>query len=944
MSGNFRQWFRSVRGALVSVSAIVLLCFSYDRSFAVCGDVDASGDVIISDALYLINYIFQIGPPPLDPDGGDVNCSGQLDIGDAVYIVNYLFAGGPQACCLSEEIGVLLTGAPDENAVTAAPSYGPFAVEESDYLGDFITTRMEAQIHPSATVAEVNEALEGIGGKISCVRPGMPFVELIVPPFPDTATARAACTELVESGAFLSAYPAFNPIEAFDSQLFPGFPANGILGHLENARFPAAWNARDLIIPNQAAAHVLVPDKYFSLGAHPELPDHYFHNGAGRVTPTVNSNGIAVGNHGFEVAGIIGARFDDVGITGVYPDPSNLLSTIGVPLGRLATWQAVLAEIAGAFPPDNFIVNFSVGYPGDFSIYPKLQRIEHAFAWRYHAALHKHTFLFVQAAGNEGFASAALPNADYISPMSLAARFDGPLAMLQGTAVSPQDSANLLLMYQNAIALNPSFGEKTDNVIIVGSSNQDGSLSASSNLPSDVRMVGEGIHGPCMFDDAACYTGADGSLIEFLFGTSFAAPQVAGLAAWLYSLSPTSSPEEVQNIIKLAYNNKWVDAYESVLMLDKSFTNAPLRRAILDVSDFDTTFGSDGRFNELDLMMYLDSILAYEADRVSTSPPWPLDHSPFDLNGDGYTGDTLGTPSTARFNLDIDFPPSYTVLPFSPCSFSTKQDTTFDESQVTDRDILKYYAYSDLYQGDTDVRDSLFGIICTPFWSGTETPLLINAAAGAATGAFCGTSMSETNSYSCNIQDQSDSISGVCNSGYSFTAETSVSNHLSASGDSFAFQVVGNVHLIARATARASAQPEPCEYVAAGSNFVSNSIRFAPIGGQAQFPVTFSVTGSVSHTNTLYPDPVTRVSVYVVAIDTTFKSDIHPSQSPNLLGSFHSDLDPLPYTLQTVYTSLPENHVYYVYMEAGSQASAITQKIPTAEGTVDITYSITTGP
>ncbi len=64
----------------------------------ICGDVDASGLVIISDAVYMINYIFAAGPAPLDPFGGDVDCSGDLNITDAVYVINYLFAGGPAPC------------------------------------------------------------------------------------------------------------------------------------------------------------------------------------------------------------------------------------------------------------------------------------------------------------------------------------------------------------------------------------------------------------------------------------------------------------------------------------------------------------------------------------------------------------------------------------------------------------------------------------------------------------------------------------------------------------------------------------------------------------------------------------------------------------------------------------------------------------------------------
>jgi len=61
---------------------------------------DANGDnlVSISDAVYLINYIFAGGPAPDPLASGDANCDAQVSISDAVYIINYIFAGGPAPC------------------------------------------------------------------------------------------------------------------------------------------------------------------------------------------------------------------------------------------------------------------------------------------------------------------------------------------------------------------------------------------------------------------------------------------------------------------------------------------------------------------------------------------------------------------------------------------------------------------------------------------------------------------------------------------------------------------------------------------------------------------------------------------------------------------------------------------------------------------------------
>ncbi|MCC6964050.1 MAG: hypothetical protein IT585_12415 [candidate division Zixibacteria bacterium] len=63
-----------------------------------CGDADGSGSVSISDAVYLINYIFGGGPAPSPLLAGDADCSNAVSISDAVYLINYIFAGGPQPC------------------------------------------------------------------------------------------------------------------------------------------------------------------------------------------------------------------------------------------------------------------------------------------------------------------------------------------------------------------------------------------------------------------------------------------------------------------------------------------------------------------------------------------------------------------------------------------------------------------------------------------------------------------------------------------------------------------------------------------------------------------------------------------------------------------------------------------------------------------------------
>jgi hypothetical protein len=63
-----------------------------------CGDANGDAGVDISDAVYLVAYIFAGGPAPDPLFAGDANCDMAVDISDAVYLIAYIFGGGPQPC------------------------------------------------------------------------------------------------------------------------------------------------------------------------------------------------------------------------------------------------------------------------------------------------------------------------------------------------------------------------------------------------------------------------------------------------------------------------------------------------------------------------------------------------------------------------------------------------------------------------------------------------------------------------------------------------------------------------------------------------------------------------------------------------------------------------------------------------------------------------------
>jgi len=65
------------------------------------GDPNNDSKIESIDIIYLIDYLFKGGPPPVPvSDMGDANCDKKVSVGDTVYLINYLFKGGsaPSLC------------------------------------------------------------------------------------------------------------------------------------------------------------------------------------------------------------------------------------------------------------------------------------------------------------------------------------------------------------------------------------------------------------------------------------------------------------------------------------------------------------------------------------------------------------------------------------------------------------------------------------------------------------------------------------------------------------------------------------------------------------------------------------------------------------------------------------------------------------------------------
>ncbi len=66
--------------------------------YYLAGDADGNGLITISDAVFLIGYIFGGGSAPDPLLAGDADCNGIVTISDAVFLIQYIFGGGAAPC------------------------------------------------------------------------------------------------------------------------------------------------------------------------------------------------------------------------------------------------------------------------------------------------------------------------------------------------------------------------------------------------------------------------------------------------------------------------------------------------------------------------------------------------------------------------------------------------------------------------------------------------------------------------------------------------------------------------------------------------------------------------------------------------------------------------------------------------------------------------------
>lgn len=301
--------------------------------------------------------------------------------------------------------------------------------------------------------------------------------------------------------------------------------------------------------------------------------------------------------------------------------------------------------------------------------------------------------------------------------------------MLTGVSLTPKQDSAFTKTVNQTFASFPAAKGLLTNVIIVGNNKLDGSANSTSSRGPDVRCVGELVYSTCGPADpglpsflAMGCKGNDG----WYTGTSQAAPQVAGLAAYLWTLKPSLNVSQLRDIILTADINNQVDGYSAVMGLDNGLTSASMRLKLLDIADASDAEFPDGQFTQHDITLFLQKF--HEFEQLRGDPPFLSDYSRYDLNGDGLTGDS--TIQGALFDLDVNVPQSFGT------ASQIIQDSTrlFDETSLGDYDLLCYYGYSELYTGDIDLLHALLPCgVAEPDTTQDSTEIDL-------TGAYLGTS------------------------------------------------------------------------------------------------------------------------------------------------------------------------------------------------------------
>lgn len=586
-----------------------------------------------------------------------------------------------------------LDGAPNDSVTSRTRFfYSGDTVEGTEFsphpeLGEVARTKLTLVMDDLATVQQVNQVLSSTNTVITSMLSDSAIFGLRIPDVGDTANLDTLI-------ARMKAYPGVAdvlPVVQLREYALPDNPGLGgqpplsqlvaIRHHLAIGAH-AVWNIRDALkARSKSAPRMVILDK-FGLGAPQNALWSFLTN---PLQYTIIGNILSDEAHGYQVASVIGANFGGAGsesdlVTGFYPEPLELTAVDLLrgldPTRAIEGWDAsavLFQRLEGITKSGRkAVLNLSLG-DCDQSATAKCVTnnykkyiVDNAGIWiKTFKSKQLDSKVFVSvAAGNMGDTQPKIPaqDAGYFQRAFLGPLNPGDKPLTNGLVVGSLTSDQTILNNQilNAVC-NSEF----------------------SSAGADIGGIGETL--PPGLQPGVLTLGSPTGAPRYVRGTSFAAPQIAALAATAWTLRPDLTPQELVSGIKNdtldthctdANQLPLVDAYNAILQIDydlQSPQHAPVRMAILDVV-------KNNRFDINDVRKFLSEFR--KAFNPSLWSGGKLDFSRYDLNGDGYTGG-ISTKKTRLFpnNPDADKLPQ--------------------KIDVRDHNFLCFYVNSNLYTANT---------------------------------------------------------------------------------------------------------------------------------------------------------------------------------------------------------------------------------------------------
>lgn len=570
--------------------------------------------------------------------------------------------------------------------------------------GRVLRTELEVTFDHEATVEQVNEFLERHEAGIVSMREGL---SLMVIRFPDPGNIEQlnALIDRMESddlvlytlkSAIVEKQLFLEEQEEEERRKIPDGVNNfERIDHHLAIRGHGAWNARHHLQQEGDHPWLMMADA-FGDGA-PDEDVGFVVDADEDDFETDNTH-----NHGYHVLGIIIGAFEPVpflpsgtdDVTGIFPDEMKA-RFVDIRSDEANTWPRRMNlmidrinDILDEDPDARIIVNTSLNSRVyDDQNNPAVSWIQRVRGGTIAMAGVgnglEHRFIHFTSAGNAAYSSGTpLPLEDHWiaqdNSMFAHAALGEPELSIFGISVEIPNLTNTFVV-ENRV--NTPHSTTDDQRPVPGCAHE------TSVMKGNLSGIGTDV-----WSFTATWPGS-------ATGTSMATPQAAGVAAWVWSLSPGLTVLQVKELINETtearmindtddagcndiYPEPVIDAYAAVLRAG----GEDVRRALLDVHE-------TGQFDEQDLQTFVDEFEDSDGD---------LDYSRYDLNADGRTG------GDARDRFDLTMDGQYGQVTFQAKGF----DITYNEGSLQDVDILCYYAFSDLYEGDAEVRDEILDQPC----------------------------------------------------------------------------------------------------------------------------------------------------------------------------------------------------------------------------------------